>query len=255
VDRRDTLYVADSQNHRVAHFLKSSRIYHAAYRQASALGRGAMAQIEGEELADLEQNTRPPMAQSLAEREVYIDDALRAPLASVTPSAISFQIPAATPTGASRISVRVAGTNELIAGGTAPIAAYAPGLYAQVLNQDGTTNDEGAPAVKGSTIRLRGSGQGPVSPPLPDGEATPDAQVSTVAVPTADGNTCLTRQPSVCVAIGNTFGEVTFSGMASGMVGIWQLDVRIPQNAPSGAVPVRAVINAVPSNIVTVSIR
>jgi uncharacterized protein (TIGR03437 family) len=77
-----------------------------------------------------------------------------------------------------------------------------------------------------------------------------------VAVPTSDGNTCLSRQPSVCVAIGNTFGEVQFSGLAPNQVGVWQLTVRLPLNAPTGnAIPLRAVINGSPSNIVMVAIR
>jgi uncharacterized protein (TIGR03437 family) len=135
------------------------------------------------------------------------------------------------------------------------VANYAPGLNTRVLNQDGGTNSENTPAVKGSTIRLLGTGQGPVSPALADGEAAPEGIVKTIAVPTSDGNTCLTQQPSICVAIGNTFGEVKFSGLAAGLVGVWQLDIRIPENAPSGNVAVRAVINAVPSNIVTVAIR
>jgi uncharacterized protein (TIGR03437 family) len=77
-----------------------------------------------------------------------------------------------------------------------------------------------------------------------------------VAVPTTDGNTCLSRQPSVCVAIGNTFGEVLFSGLAANQVGVWQLTVKLPLNGPTGnAIPLRAVINGSPSNIVTVAIR
>jgi uncharacterized protein (TIGR03437 family) len=105
-------------------------------------------------------------------------------------------------------------------------------------------------------IKLFGTGQGPVSPPVADGEAAPgEPSANTVAVPTVDGQTCLTKQPSVCVAIGSTFGEIQFSGLQAGVVGTWQLNVKIPGNAPSGSVPVRAVINGIPSNIITVSIR
>jgi uncharacterized protein (TIGR03437 family) len=255
VDRRDTVYIADAGNHRILHFLKSSRIYHGVYRQASALGRGALVTIEGEGLAEAEATSSLPLANTLADREVVVNDTLAAPLISVSFSNINLQLPATAPTGASRLAVRVPETSELIAGGSAAVASYAPGLNARVLNQDGGTNSESSPAVKGSTIRILGTGQGPVSPAVADGEAVPEGAVQTIAVPTSDGNTCLTRQPSVCVAIGNTFGEVKFSGLATGAVGVWQLDVRIPDNAPSGNIPVRAVINAVPSNIVTVAIR
>jgi uncharacterized protein (TIGR03437 family) len=157
--------------------------------------------------------------------------------------------------GPSRVALRAAATNELIAGAAVAIAAYAPGLFTRVLNQDGTTNSDANPAVRGSVIRITGTGQGPVSPSIADGEAAPEGTIKTVAVPTSDGNACLTRQPSICVAIGSTFGEVRFSGLAAGMIGVWQLDVRIPETAASGPMAVRAVINAVPSNIVQVHIR
>jgi uncharacterized protein (TIGR03437 family) len=123
------------------------------------------------------------------------------------------------------------------------------------MNQDGTTNGENSPAAKGTTIRLTGTGQGPVSPSIADGEAAATDIFKTVAVPTSDGNTCLTKQPSVCVAMGSTFGDVKFSGLASGLVGVWQLDVAIPSNISGGTLPVRVVINSVPSNIINVVVR
>jgi uncharacterized protein (TIGR03437 family) len=245
VDRRDTLYVADAGNHRVAHFLKASRIYHGAYRQASALGRGALAAIEGEELSETESSNVAPLSGSLADREVVVDDMLRAPLLSVSPTTVNLQLPTNSPTGSARLALRVAETGELIAGGRVAVASYAPGLFARVVNQDGTTNSESTPALRGTTVRITGTGQGPVSPSLADGDIAPEGAINTVAIP----------QPSVCAAVGNTFGEVRFSGLAGGMVGVWQLDVRVPETAPTGNVPVRVVINAVPSNIITVAIR
>ena len=113
-----------------------------------------------------------------------------------------------------------------------------------------TTN----PVLKGGTIKIFGTGQGPVSPPVPDGESAPE-EVFTVAVPTSDGGVCLSRQPSVCVAVGSTFGEIQFSGLAPNQVGVWQLTVKIPATAPSGTVPLRALINGAPTNIVRVTIR
>ena len=104
---------------------------------------------------------------------------------------------------------------------------------------------------------LFGVGQGDVDPPVPDGEPAPlGALAKTVAAPTSDAATCLNRQPSVCVAVGSTFAEILYSGLAPGFVGLWQINVKIPDSALSGAaVPLRAVINATPSNIVTVAIR
>jgi uncharacterized protein (TIGR03437 family) len=63
-------------------------------------------------------------------------------------------------------------------------------------------------------------------------------------------------QPSVCVAIGSTFGDVLFSGLAPGFVGLWQLNVRIPVGAITGdAVPIRGIVRGISSNLPTLAIR
>ena len=256
IDRKDTLYVSDAGNNRVLHFLRAARTAHSANPQASTQPRGGMISLDGQALAEYDASAVPPLASMLANRDVVINDEIRAPLAAVSSTKISLQIPQAAPLGAQRIAVRAADTAELIAGGAISIGAYSPGLFSRVLNQDGSINSASNPAAKGSMIRLTGSGQGPVTPVVGDGEAAPEGQVHTVAVPTNDGNACLNRQPSVCVAIGGVFGDIQFSGLAPNAIGIWQIDLTVPVDAPSGgAVQLRAVINAIPSNIITVAIR
>jgi uncharacterized protein (TIGR03437 family) len=172
----------------------------------------------------------------------------------------AFQIPSNAPLGAVRLAVRVAETGELVAGTAVSLTASAPGLFpaddarGRILHEDGSVNSGSNSALKGSVIRIFGTGQGPVSPAVPDGEGAPP-EVFTVAAPTSDGQTCLNRQPSVCVIIGSVFGEVQFSGLAPSQVGVWQLTVKIPANAPSGVAPLRALINGAPTNIVSVAIR
>jgi adhesin/invasin len=58
----------------------------------------------------------------------------------------------------------------------------------------------------------------------------------------------------MCVAMGSSFGDVKYSGLAPGYIGLWQINVVIPQGA-TGTTPVRVVINGIPSNIVTVAVR
>jgi len=126
-----------------------------------------------------------------------------------------------------------------------------------VQNFDGSPNTAKTPALRGSTLTIFGTGQGLVSPSPGDGAAAPsNPPASTVAVPTTDGGACLNNQPSVCVAVGSTFGDIQFSGLAPGQVGIWQITVRIPMTVtPGDTVPLRAVINGVPSNIITVALK
>jgi uncharacterized protein (TIGR03437 family) len=185
----------------------------------------------------------------------------------VSPGQINFQVPSSANIGQNSISVRLADTGELLAGGPLLVAANSPGFFtlsqdgkgqAAARNQDGiTVNGPSNPAPRGSVISLYGTGQGQVSPAVPDGAGAPGSPpASTVAVPTSDAGTCLNQQPSVCVAIGTTFGNIQFSGLAPNYVGLWQLNVQIPMNAPTGAaVPVRVVINSTTSNLFTIAIK
>lgn len=58
------------------------------------------------------------------------------------------------------------------------------------------------------------------------------------------------------VTIGDVNAEVTFAGLAPGFVGLYQINVRIPDDAPSGAA-VNLVINTsgVASNTVTIAVQ
>jgi uncharacterized protein (TIGR03437 family) len=268
LDRQDTLYVADAGNSRLVHFLKAMNAVHAATLQSGVpVAQGGLVALLGAGFAnDNAAADGTPWPTSLVNRQVVVNDQTLASLHSVTPTQVNFQFPSAAPVGSDRIAVRQADTGELIAGGSILAAATSPGLYtvsgsgagqAVAFNQDNTANSSSNPAAVGSVITLYGTGQGQVSPSVPDGmEAPSGPQATTVAVPTSDGKACLTSQPSMCVAIGSTFGEVQYSGLAAGSVGKWQISLKIPQGTASGnAVPVRVLINGVPSNTVTVAIR
>ena len=195
-----------------------------------------------------------------------MNDELPAPVYYVGTGQANFQVPSNSPLGPQRIAVRVADTGELIAGGSLLVASSGPGLFtvnqkgtgaAAAYNQDNTLNSSSNAAARGSVITLYGTGQGQVSPAVPDGTAAPGAPFAvTVAVPTADARSCQNNQPAMCVQLSTSFGEVQFTGLIPGFIGVWQINVKIPQDTPTGAaVPVRVVINGTPSNIVTVAIR
>jgi uncharacterized protein (TIGR03437 family) len=262
VDRQDTLYVGDAGNNRVLHFLKAAAIVNAATFQANVpVAPGGLATLFGAGLAsDTQSAVNVPWPMALGNRQVLFDDEAVAPLFYLGDGQTSFQVPWSLQPGAHRAAVRIADTGELIAGGGVSVASVSPGLFnaggqAAAVNQDGTLNGPSHPAPKGSIITFYGTGQGQVSDTVPDG-AAPSGLVRTVAVPTSDGKTCLTSQPSMCIAIGSTFGDVQFSGLMPSYVGVWQINVKIPQEALTGnAVPVRAVINGMPSNTVTIAIK
>ena len=216
---------------------------------------------------DTAQASDTPWPPSLANRQVVVNETIVAPLLYVSSRQINFQFPSGAPSGANRIAVRRADTGELIAGGTVLVAGVSPGLFtltqdgkgqAAARNQDGITgNGPSNPAPKGSYISLYGTGQGPVSPAVPDGfPASANPTSSTVALPTSDAKTCLSTQPSMCVVIGSSFGNIQYTGLAPTYVGLWQINVQIPSDVAAGnAVPVRVIINGTPSNTVTIAVK
>ena len=110
-------------------------------------------------------------------------------------------------------------------------------------------------------FQLFGTGQGPVSAVVVDGQPAPP-NARTLATPTADAATCLNHQPSVCVALGGSGGgavlaEIQYSGLAPGLIGVWQLNVKIPTSGVLGnTLSVRAVIGGSnKSNLVTIAVK
>jgi uncharacterized protein (TIGR03437 family) len=268
-DRNGTLYVADFGNSRVVHFLRTVTATNAVHFQAgAAVSPGSLVTLWGDSFThETAEAAALPLPHSLGGIGVEVLDQIEAPLLFVSSQQINFQLPVAVPVGSQRIAVRRSDTAELLAGGFVEVAAAGPALFslqaggsgqALAMNQNGTLNSEANPAPKGSVVTLYGSGQGEVSPAVPDGEGAPSAPAHTTATPTSDSAICLTQAQSVCVAVGSSFGEVMFSGLAPGFVGLWQLNVKIPEKdtlLTGPAVPVRAVIQGRATNVVQLAIQ
>jgi uncharacterized protein (TIGR03437 family) len=96
----------------------------------------------------------------------------------------------------------------------------APGLFPQVLNQDGSANSAANPAPRGSTITLSATGEG----------LRNDANVAGLpaAAPYA------TPQQPVVLTIGGAVSAIAFSGAAPGQVGVLQVNALAPQGPQSG---------------------
>jgi uncharacterized protein (TIGR03437 family) len=268
VDRQDTLYVGDVGNNRVLQFLKPGVVVNAATYQAGVpVAQGSLAVMFGTGLAAaVAQSSNPPWAPTLENRQITIDDQTVSPIYYLSQTQANFQIPSNAALGTQRVALRVGDTGELVAGGSLLISAASPGLFSTnqsgsgqgaVVNQDNTINSATNPAPVGSTVTLYGTGQGPVSPAVQDGAAAATSPLSyTVAVPTSNSTTCFISQPSMCVAVGSNFGNVQYSGLAPGFVGLWQINVTIPQGTPAGsAVGVRVVIDSTSSNLVTIAVK
>jgi uncharacterized protein (TIGR03437 family) len=178
------------------------------------------------------------------------------PLLYVSPERIDFQVPFTV--GLTTQTVTVNRETQVSAGVRLSMALVSPSLF----STDGQGAGQGAiriansttiaapagmfpgsrPARPGEYIEIYCTGLGVVSPSGRTGNAAPSAPLSTTLI-------------SPTVTIGGLPARVSFSGLAPGLVGLYQVDVRVPDGAePGDAVPVELTIFGVKSNTVTVAI-
>lgn len=135
---------------------------------------------------------------------------------------------------------------------TLDVAAAAPGLFTidatgtglgAILNQDTKVNSATNPAAKNSVISLFATGEGQTNPAGVDGKLA-RAPLPRPVLP-------------VTVQIGGRDSVVLYAGAAPGLpAGVMQVNVRIPAQTPTGAVPVTIVVGASASQAkVTVAVQ
>ncbi|MFN0100592.1 MAG: peptidylprolyl isomerase [Bryobacteraceae bacterium] len=161
----------------------------------------------------------------------------------VSPGQINAQVPEGIPTGdavpvvvtfnglpgaPATISVRE------FAGGLLAPASFKVGEVQYVAAQHAATGKfvsggnipdvDAAPAVPGETLTLYGIGFGPITPNSP-----------ALAGRIAAGTTSLTNP--VTIKIGEAEAKVSYSGLAPGLVGVYQFNIEVPANAANGDQP------------------
>ena len=248
------IYLADLRNFRIRELLSPQVPPQPAVDGApgvlngasfiASVAPGSLVSIFGRNLARGAQSAATyPLPVSMGAATVNLNGT-PVPLLYASSSQINFQLPFVDP-GSASLGVE----RDSIPTGpfTFQIAATAPGIFmlpenqGAILNQDYTVNDPGLPARVGTVVMIYATGQGAVAPPLPAGQAAP-------AVPLS-----ITPQ-NPTVTIGGISAAVKFSGLAPGYAGLWQINVQVPQNAPTGDdIPVQ-VNFASASNTVTMAI-
>ena len=181
---------------------------------------------------------------SLGDAMVTIDGIV-APMFYSTPGQLGIQIPFEL-AGQSTAALRVTVGDQTSAPETIFLGSVAAGIFtanqqgtglAVALHQDGATViTPQNPAHPGEVIALFATGLGPFAPPLETG--TPATGNQTVMQPTA--------------SIDGLPATVEFSGAAPGYVGLYQINIRIPEGAriPTD-IPVVLTIDGNRSNTVT----
>jgi uncharacterized protein (TIGR03437 family) len=186
-----------------------------------------------------------PLNTTLADTQVLFNGTPTT-LYYVSPAQINFVVPNGqnagdVPTsGTANLQVVRASTGQVLAAGSVPMNVASPGILqgvytgtlrqAAVLNQDGTPNSGTNQAPRGSVIQIFATGAGFIPGAPPDG-APAQSPVSTPTTPNIIIGVCSVDDSS---CTGEPSGNVKYSGV-SGFPGVWQINVRIPQNTAPGA--------------------
>jgi uncharacterized protein (TIGR03437 family) len=169
-------------------------------------------------------------------------DGQPAPLLSVTPGRMTFQIPWETAVGKHRLDVRAgAGTVfetepldfEILHTSYGQFETLDPTLgrsvsgspFALAAHSDfGSLVTRANPARPGQIIHLYMTGLGPVEPSVPTGEPAPSNPPARVRAPL----TCTFAPPNASVP--ETLADVLYAGLAPLYVGYYQVSIRIPES-------------------------
>jgi uncharacterized protein (TIGR03437 family) len=223
---------------------------------------GSIGSVFGTNLADNalpRQGFPPPLI--LGTASVGFDNQYAAPLFFTSASQINLQVPWEL-AGNSKTLLKV--TNSGVTSNTISVdlADFNPGIFTlgqagqgavliagsgEVAGPTGSIPGQAVrPANRGEYITIYCKGLGAVTnPPLTGAPASANPVSDTMTAPS--------------VTIGGQVARVTdnfFSGLAPGFVGLYQVNVQVPANAPTGnAVPLVISIGAVSSNTVTIAVQ
>jgi|GEM_PF-2268051 len=233
----------------------------AANYSASALATESIVAAFGLDLAaTTEAATAIPLPTTLAGTTVSVKDAAGterlAPLFFVSPAQVNYQIPLGTLTGPATITVTREGTRAAV--GTVEVTATGPGLFAvdgsgtgvaaavvQRVKADGTLSFEPVGRFEATENRF-------VATPIDLGSATD--QVFLVLYGT--GIRHRSSLAAVSSRIGEEEAEVLYAGEQGGLVGLDQVNLRLPRSlAGRGVVEVVLKVDGQPANSVRVKIK
>jgi uncharacterized protein (TIGR03437 family) len=193
----------------------------ASYGGAAALSPGGLATVSGTNLAlAAAGDSGAPLPRVLGNTFVAVEG-VRAPLVMTSSGSILFQAPGDIPAGTASVVVSANGDTS----GTVDMTVLAstPWVLA-VVHQSGSPVSVAQPAIAGEILSVYATGLGAVNGTVPIGYAGPaDGSSTTVAVPQ--------------ILWGNLAAGITYSGLAPGFVGLYQVNAVVPSglaNTSSG---------------------
>jgi uncharacterized protein (TIGR03437 family) len=189
------------------------------------------------------------MSNTLAQTRVLFDG-IAAPLIYVSANVISAIVPYEV-AGRKQTSIQIEYQGKRTNAVSFPVDLAFPALLTAdssgggqgaIMNQDGSMNSNANTAARGSIVSLFGTGEGMTSPPGVDG------RISTTTFP-------VPLLP-VTVTIAGRSTQLQYFGAAENMAGVIRIDAYIPEDCPSGNVPVAFAVGpyASPENV-TVAVQ
>lgn len=186
-----------------------------------------------------------PLPTVLSDVQVLVDGQ-PAPIYFVSPMQINFLMPNDAPTsGLVEAQVLRPSTLQILAASQVQMGVASPAFFTippvgtgqiAALNQDYSVNSPTNPAKVGEVVMLFGTGAGHIPGAPPDGEM-------------ASGLTPTPVLPRVFVNSRFIEGadNIPYSGLAPGLVGVWQINIKIPDFVPPGNIVIIILMNDVPS--------
>jgi uncharacterized protein (TIGR03437 family) len=209
------------------------------------LAPGSIAQVTGLYMAATNSDAPgSPLPLDLNGTSVLIG-AEQAPLFSVSPESVEIQIPADLATGREHSIVLIANGAYTIPD-TISLAPAQPGIptdangVAVALGAGSSPISAAAPAHPGDAITIFMEGMGaPISP------------VDSGTTPT--GLDAVQIQPNV--TIGGKTAQITYAGLAPGLIGLYRIDLQIPPDVSPGDLSIVVTQNGVTSNPAILPVR
>jgi uncharacterized protein (TIGR03437 family) len=153
---------------------------------------------------------------------------IAAPLYSVFPSQVNFQMPEEVESGDATVVFELNGKTSGYF--SVPVGEAGPGIFpldasiagpgrGVAQNQDFSLNVPGSGAAPGQAVIVYVTGLGPVDNPVPTGQPTPNSPLARAVA-------------EVTATIGGVEAQVLFAGLSPGFVGLGQVNLIVPELPP-----------------------
>jgi uncharacterized protein (TIGR03437 family) len=261
IARNGNVYIADSLNHAIRMLTPAGSssvpsvtdggIVNAA-SFTSPVAPGGIVSLFGNFLVTVPEEAKTlPIQNTLGGLSLQFSGVPLAPLFFAGPTQTNAQIPWEL-AGQTQTTVVAIFNGQSSSAQTVSLAAYAPGIFVSqpatalgaIVDSHYLLVDSANPATAGSTVvQIFCTGLGPVTNQPATGAASPGSPLAWTTT-------------KATATIGGMAADVSFSGLAPGFVGLYQVNALVPPgSAKGGAVPVTIAIGGVSSNTVTIAVQ